>query len=307
MKKTIIFSLALSVLFLTIGCKKVKPDQELMGAIQDAASKCTIDLKYAFVKDCEEIKKVAELIKKKTVPASVATVSVALNDKDEKVRAVACKLLYREIKDRMHEIEKKPELVSDAVAENLITGVSKIKTYIAFYAAASVTHISMIKGKQKKLYTMLEKHPIVQVRYEAYENLMKFGRLKAFNKIQELADKKYADKWLGSYIMKAPIRMYKYTDEEKKAVGDWALKYLENENPLIAVQAASALNRCGGKYIDAVLDACDKLAKENKLTPPFSQVLTNNSISCKSFFGSKPSGTEEQCKRLEELKKKIKK
>ncbi len=297
-----VFVLSVSVM----QCKdRVPVDGEIMDAIKAAASNCNVDMRYAFVRNCtgSEDVKLSDIISNKTVPASLGTISVALNDPDEKIRVVACKLLYREVRDNISTIEKNADKITPAVVENLLKGTAKIKGYVAMYAAEAVTHIAIMKGHEMGLYRMLKEHPQEVVRVHGYSNLMRFGRLKVFDIIKELA--KSSDPGMVLAALDAPRNMYKYTDEEKKVICPWALTYLGNDDPQIAFRAGATLNICAGKFIDAVLDECAKRANKGELKPPFSYVLTNFTFSCKEMFGTPPTGTKEQCARRDALKKKI--
>ena len=303
MKKISLFVTVLIILFTLGGCSNIKVDKEIMGLINAAAAKCNIDMKYAFVKDCAEAGKLSEMVIKK-MPEAIATVSAALNDRNEKVKVVACQLLYREVKDNITKVKAKPEVLTDPVVDGLIKGTGALKSYVAMYATASTVHAAMIKGKQNELYAMLEAHPEKAVRMEGYVNLMTFGRMKAFEKIKELA--KSSDKNILYASLNAPRGMYEITDEESKAVCDWALPFLSSDDMQTAYQAAAILTRYKGKYIDAVLEKAEKLAAEGKLTNPFALALTTFTFGCKPYMGNPPNGTKEQCDRKDKLIPKIK-
>lgn len=306
MKKVVIVLFVAVLSLFVIQCKgKVPVDREIMDAIKAAASKCSVDMRYAFVRNCQssEDVKLSDIISTKAVPVSLATISVALNDPDEKIRVVACKLLYREIRDNISSIENNIEKISPATVENLIKGTANIKGYVAMYAAEAVTHIAILKGHDIALYKMLKEHPQEVVRVHGYSHLMRFGRLKVFGIVKELA--KSTEPRMVIAALDAPRNMYNYTDEEKNAICPWALSYLNNDDPQVAFRAGATLNLCAGKFIDAVLDECEKKAVRGGLKAPFSFLLTNFTFSCKEMYGSPPTGTKEQCARREVLKKKI--
>jgi hypothetical protein len=308
MKKYILIIASFAILLTMLSaCKKVSVDGEIMDAIKATSENCEVDLRYSFVKNCKagELTNLQKLIKDKGPTHSLSTVSAALNDSDEKVRAVACKLLYREIRDNIGNIDKNKDKLPAAVAEHLIEGMSKIDTYVVFYAAQLTTHVAMMKGVEDKLYAMLKDHPIPQVRYESYAYLMTYGRLRAFDKVKELMKGPFGDdKWLPYHISSAPGNMYKWTDDEKNAICPWLKEQMNNENESVQEKAARTISgRCGGEYIDAFLDEAEKRANEGNLKSPFSKALS--AVSCESFFGSQPIATEKQCDRATMLKGKV--
>lgn len=306
MERVVVLIIVSAISIFTLQCKgRVQVDQEIMDAIKAVSKNCSVDMRYAFVRNCKggEDVKLSDIISTKTVPLSIGTISVALNDPDEKVRVVACKLLYREIRDNISSLENNTEQVSTGAVDNLLKGMANIHGYVAMYAAEAVTHIAVLKGREQDLYKMLKEHPQDIVRVHGYSHLMRFGRLRVFDKVNELS--KSTDTRVALAALDAPRSMNMYTDNEKKVICPWAQTYLNNNDLQIAFRAGAILNICGGKFIDSVLNECEKKAGEGNLKAPFSYVLTNFTFSCTQMFGSPPTGTKEQCERREMLIKKI--
>lgn len=296
--------------FLFAACGSVKTDAEIMDGLKAIVAGCEIEMRYGWSKNCKagEKDKFLKLMEGKLKTdegrvAALGTLATALHSADQKLQAVAADRLYDNFRDFGH-FGSKPQLMTPALADKLISGVAKVKGYVAFYAARSTAHAAVISGKTAELYKMVEAHSEENVRYEAFRNMMQYGRLKVLPKLKELVAS--ADQKAQVAASYAPISMYNWTDAEKKEICPWGKTLLQHKNETVAQNAASFLGmRCGGEYIDAVLDEADRRAKEGNLKPPFSYALTHSTFSCESFLGSKPQGNPEQCKRREALKQKV--
>jgi hypothetical protein len=242
----------LLVAFLAGACSSVKVDDELMGALKEAAEKCELDMKYAFVRGPQEAVVSEMILKKKGVVASLPTLSVALNSEDPKLRVVANKYLYREIKDYISEFEKNRETTPKNVVENLIKGIETSKDYVTYYAVASATMLATLYGLEGRLIKAVEAHPEAALKVEMMNNLVRFGRLRVFPILTAYAES--GEKGALARVLDSLRNLYKKTDEEKKAIGDWALTHLAVEDEYTRVRVVYALYMAGGSYYDAALD-----------------------------------------------------
>lgn len=305
MKRTAAATVFLILAATSLFCARIPVDSELMGLIEAASKNCDVDIRYAFVQNCKsgEDGKIEKIIGEKKVTPLLGTFTVALGSKDEKIKAVACKFLYRHYRDNISQLGDNSDKIPVNVVEAFIKNVGDSKEYVSFYVAELASHLAMMKGLDAPLYAMLAAHPQEYTRLEGYRQLMRFGRLKAFDKVKELA--KGADKKIAAAAMEAPGNMYNMTDPEKEQICPWAQGYLASDDDNMAFTAAKIMNACRGKFIDAMLDEAEKRAKEGKLKTPYSSALTSFTFSCTSMFGSPPTGTPEQCKRRDDLVKKI--
>ncbi|MCB1172214.1 MAG: hypothetical protein KDK39_01555 [Leptospiraceae bacterium] len=299
--------LALAGVAIIAACSSVKTDPDIMKAIEATVQNCKIEERYGWAKDCKNNEKetLKKLIEDKGQAASLGSLATALGSEDLKTRAVAADRLYDNYRS-ISELEKNPQAIDGAAVDLLIANLGKFSEYASFYAARSTTWLAMMTGKESALYAMLDKHPNEAAKTEAYRNLMRYGRMTAFPKIKELAGS--SDDKIALAAVTAPRDMYKYNEQERSEICDWAAPMMSNSNENIAARAAQILAlRCKGEYIDKVLDEAEKRAGADGLKQPFASVLTNFTFSCEGFLGSKPTGSAEQCKRKEELKAKISK
>jgi hypothetical protein len=177
---------------------------------------------------------------------------VALNSEDPKLRVVANKYLYREIKDYISEFEKNRETTPKNVVENLIKGIETSKDYVTYYAVASATMLATLYGLEGRLIKAVEAHPEAALKVEMMNNLVRFGRLRVFPILTAYAES--GEKGALARVLDSLRNLYKKTDEEKKAIGDWALTHLAVEDEYTRVRVVYALYMAGGSYYDAALD-----------------------------------------------------
>lgn len=270
----LVLKLAVLAILLTAqaACSSVQADKELQTAIREAADKAKLDMRYAFVRGPEE-KVVSEIIIRKGVVASLPTLSLALIDEDPKIRVVANRYLYREIKDKISEFEKDPKATPKAAVENLIKGIEMSKEYVTYYAVASTTMLATMYGLEDRLVKAVNAHPEKALKSEMINHIMRYGRLKTFPVIKGWAasDNKYA----LTQSLSAIRNMYRWTDEEKKVIGDWAKQYLTNEDPEARIRAIYTLYLAGGTHYDSALDQVEKEINDGAVPKVFIAWLRN--------------------------------
>jgi len=255
MKNLCSVGLMLALLAMLSACSGVKADKELETAIKDAAANANLDMKYAFVRGPQE-KIISDMILKKGVVASLPTLSLALISEDPKVRVVANRYLYREIKDYISEFEKNPEATPKAAIKNLIKGIEMSKDYVTFYAVASTTMLATMYGMEDGLIKAVKAHPEKALKIEMVQNIMRYGRLRTFPVVKEWAAS--SEKYALTHALSALRNMYRWTDEEKKTIGEWARQYLTVEDPETRVRVIYALYQAGGSYYDTALEKVEK-------------------------------------------------
>lgn len=273
MKKGLLFFSVAIVAVVSVACSGVKVDKELMGAINDAATKAKLDMKYAFVTGPEEAVISTMILKTKGVVASLPTLSVAFIDKDPKVRVVANRYLYREIRDNISEFDKDRKATPKAAVENLIKGIETSTDYVTFYAVGTATLLSTMYGLENRLIAAVEKHPEKYLRPEMMKNLIRYGRLRVFPKLTAYAES--GEQGALSLVLDSFRDLQKMTDEEKKAVGEWSLKHLAVEDPETRVRVIYALYLVGGTYYDKALDKVEAEKKAGTLPKVISLWLEN--------------------------------
>jgi hypothetical protein len=266
MKKTTMLCTLLSLLMLAGACSSVTVDDELMSALRKAADECDLDMKYAFVRG-EQAEVVSEMIlKQKGAVASLPTLAVALNDEDPKLRVVANKYLYREIKDNMNDFARDLEATPRAVVKKLIKGIEQSSDYVTYYAVAATTMLATMYALEGDLIKAVEKHPEKALKFEMMTNLLRFGRVRVFPILQAYAES--GEKNALERVLLNLYTLYTRTDEETRVIGSWLLTQLPNEDPKMRALVINELSRLGGSYFDAALDQVEKEINTGELAAP---------------------------------------
>jgi len=163
-------------------------------------------------------------------------------------------------------------------------------------AATIASHFSMIRGKEKRLFKVIEDHKDDKVRAQAYQAYMTFGRLNGFKELERVTKKSKKKEYITA-ALKAPRNMYKDTDKEKDAYCPWAKGFLGDKDLDIASAAGLVLVKCKGKYIDTLIDEGEKRVKAGEFKRPLSQVYREP---CFEFIKdvTKKAARDKQCDRL---------
>ncbi|HPH01443.1 MAG TPA: hypothetical protein PK297_00620 [Spirochaetota bacterium] len=272
MKNLYRLGLVLTLLVMLSACSSVKADKELETAIKDAAANATLDMRYAFVRGPQE-KVISDIILKKGVVASLPTLSLALISEDPKIRVVANRYLYREIKDYISEFEKNPEATPKAAIENLVKGIEMSTNYVTFYAVASTTMLATMYGMEDRLIKAVKAHPEKALMIEMVQNILRYGRLRTFPVVRDWAAS--GEKYALTHAFSALRNMYRWTEEEKKTIGEWARQYLTVEDPETRVRVIYALYQAGGAYYDSALEKVEREIEGGSVPKLFIDWLKN--------------------------------
>jgi hypothetical protein len=277
-------------------------DAELMQAIDAVVANCQIDTKSARI-ECanKEDAALSDLFgyqaPKKTAFTTIATMAVALADDDENKRTVAANILGNKHQSGWGD-EAKPGSVSKQVAETLLAAVPKLGQYQGRRAITAVAYAAGLAGETDKLIEVLDASTDAYLKNSGYKASMFYGRMTVFPKIQELA--KSDDPATKLAAVSAAANFYKYTDEEKATLCPWAVEQLPadgdevKESPIFE-QAGYVLQRCGGEWIDKLLDFGEQqLADKNRFDRMYYFVYRNL---CFSMMGEKSAADETQCER----------
>jgi hypothetical protein len=97
--------------------------------------------------------------------------------------------------------------------------------------------------------------------------------------------------------------MNQWSDEEQAAICPWATQFLSDERPSLSARAASALNNCGGKYLDEILSASEAALKDGSFS---SSRLSGLRGLCTASRKKQPNPpTDAQCERARGLLEKV--
>jgi hypothetical protein len=265
MKKTVPFAALLAAAITLVSCSGVKVDSEIMGAIREAAEKCTLDMRNARVDGPQADALKDMILNKKGVVASLPTLSAALNDSNPKVRVVANKFMYSAVQDNIGEFEKDLKKTPPAVVENLIKSIEISKDYVTFYSVAATTMLATMYSLENRLIAAIDKHPEKkELQGEMIKFLVRYGRLRVFPVIKAYAES--GEPFAMVRVLDSFRDLRNWTEEERKTVGDWALTHLSIQDEPSRVRVIYALYLAGGSYYDKALDSFEAEVKAGNPT-----------------------------------------
>ncbi len=299
------WGLSLVLILAGSACGKLKVDKEVASSLKDASVNCEVDTRYANLKKCKnnEDKKIEKLIKDKGYPQTISAIAQAMNSKDPKLAATACKFSYSSFKHNMGVFAKDPKLLEKKVVEKMLQGLKNNKDYVIFYCARTAAHAALIHGGfDQQLFDIVDNHPVKAVRSEVYMYGMKYGRIRVFPKIESFLTS--GDVTKQRWAVTALRNLYNYTPEEKQKICPAAEKYIDVEDKYVARYAAYILaGKCQGSYIEKALDAAEKRAKDKTLDKWY--VYDAAPFHCSKTFLQSKTANQERCKRRAALRKEM--
>ena len=234
---------------------------------------------------------------KKTAFTTIATMAVALNDENAKKRTVAADVLGSKHSSGWGN-EAKPGSISKDVATELLAAVPKLGKYQGRRSITAVAYAAGLAGETDGLIKTLDASDDSYLKNSGYQASMFYGRMAVFPKIEELAASDDAEVKLAA--VSAAANFYKYTDAEKADLCPWAVAQLAADDPgvkesAIFEQAGYVLQRCGGEWIDKLLDFGEKQLKDHdRFDRRYYFVFRGL---CFSMMGEKPAANDAQCAR----------
>lgn len=257
MKKHKIALFALLVLLLNACGSSLQTDKGLEKLMQKAVKNCQIDTRYASIKGCDEGKELRTVARDTPINIALNTVSIALCSDNIKMRAVACHLLYMELKNKRYQMEQMKKQLSSGMVDNLLKGMKKYPTYVMMYAADAATYAATLTGKTDALIKLLEEYPVKQVKQSILSKLMTYGRTAVLPTLKKFAKDK--ETYVARAALQAPLWMYKYSAEEKKQVAGWMTEVFKlGDNYEKSIAGKVLYNKIGGEDASPVLDYLDK-------------------------------------------------
>lgn len=273
-------------------------DAEIMADLKAIVANCEVNVSGCTVNKCanDETKTLLDKFelkdgkRPKDRGVAIDTFAAALADPDDKLQTAAVSVMYSG-----YRVMPDVDAVSPAAAKRLIEAWAKLPKYQANQSITGVVHAVMLSGSDEvanALYSAVEAHPEAS-KGSAWEALMTYGRVRALPKLQELS--KSDDKDTARAALSSFRNMYDVTDEEKAAVCPWIAGFLGDSRPEVFEAAGYGAIRCGGEYVDKLLDEGEKrLSESHEFTRTHYFVFRDV---CFSFMGEKTAGQQAQCDR----------
>lgn len=304
MKLSKLMSASLTLLCLS-ACKAGGPqvDAEIMQAFEGVIANCEVSASGNTVTQCknEEMKNLKKMFQaqgqqpaQKDKIKAIDTFAHALTHEKPEMGVVASSTMY----SVMRNFGKNPDKTQFQAApvQRLIEAVGKSPKYQAAQALRGTVHAAMLADQSNALYTMMDGHSYDQIPILGYPHIMRYARMDAFPKVQELAKSAQEENMLRA-AFKAPKNMPKPTEQELGVICPWAKGYLSDPRDGAYLGAGRLMLSCGGEYIDALLDEGEKrLAEQDRFTRD--DYLLYRDVCFTPIKGMiKEAGKEAQCQR----------
>lgn len=227
---------------------------------------------------------------------SLPTLTLALEDKDDKIQALSAGVLYASFRVGLGGAEEAKSLTKKE-AQKLLEAALALPSTTSMQAIPAATHAMVLTDQAELLHKALESGVSTQVRTMSYRYLMVYGRLDAFEKVKELSRGPGAAIVLSA--IESPRNMKNWSEAEQEAICPWAVSFLTDERSPVAGNATAALSKCAGEHLDTLLASVEKTLKEKKFSFIHSTALRDV---CGSALKRSPAGaSEEQCAQVRKL------
>jgi hypothetical protein len=143
---------------------------------------------------------------------------------------------------------------------------------IAVEMAPTVTYVSILGGKHRLLYWVLDNHPNTKVRFGGYRSLMRYGRLTTFPHVRKLGRSKNI--LIQVAALGSLLGLTKPNYDEKTVFCPWARQFLKRADSDVLAAAGKVMLLCGPKHVSKLIDRGYQAMRSNTLEPPFSLVFS---------------------------------
>ena len=292
---------------------KLETDSEVEKLVQNMIKECKLHTDSNYITDCEKKHKtkdgrdataeelIENIIREKGPHKLIDTVIAAFESGDEKRILVAnSSILNRAAFQNFSKISKEKGAISSKQAKRFLKSIKNLKNTPS-NGAAAIAHIAILGGIKDELYKYLDNEPTKNFTRYVIPNIMTYARLETFPKVKEIAENDKLDQYIRAAAISAPRNMYDATEQERKEIGDWALKFLETDTLPILEYTGYLLVYCKGVYIDKLLESYEKRLKEKPATVTRNTYYMVLRDICMDYglkaFGVKEPGKADQCKR----------
>jgi hypothetical protein len=233
---------------------------------------------------------------KRSRPASLATLTLALTDKNPALQTTAANLMNTAFRVPWGNDAKVGSVLA-VDAKALLEAATKLPNALAREAVPGAVHAAALAGSLPDAYALLDKADPAEIRPLGYRYVMTHGRLAAFPKVQELA--KDSNVAVAFAALEAPRNMYQWDDSEKTAICPWAAELLKDPRQTFATRAAGLLGSCSGEFVDLLLHHGEEALKAGRFGA--SELGPYRDLCSAATLRQPGASSEKQCERNRKL------
>lgn len=271
-------------------------DPNLLAVMQAAVDNCSFV--NGFPDKCEkEAGSVAIKTLEASGHASIPPLVRVMSAGDDQLRDFASWFVQNKFPDAaLLAARENPDLLDAPSVLRLRDLVEYGDDALATRVTKLATFTSVIRGEHREMVAVLGNHKNKSVRLIGYKNIMRFGGVDTLDTLQPLAADKSLPRVIRQAVFQAPHELEQWTPEQASTICEWMKVYLTEDDSMIEEWPARAMAKCGGPYVEPLLDEATERLEQLSFGPPFSDSLDE------LCSPNKPErATPTQCARLYDL------
>lgn len=238
-----------------------------------AQTQCQISGAGSSPRGCPELDDELDTLTRQQGLGALETLLWGLEHEHEQTRALSAWLIQANItQEHLEALTKQPATeaqlkLSGALLEAL-TRYDSSEAGTHLWAATAVD-LGTLTGQDALVSSTLQALKDEQTRANAIRALMRFGRTRAFELVKAQAQDKSQPTRVRA-ALDAPMQMQGWSDQERELLCPWYLTFLPDLSRDYTERPAQAMRRCGGVYLDHLLDELERRVKARSFDRPFS-------------------------------------
>lgn len=262
---------------------ELKPRPALVALIEQARSQCQLSGAGSSPRGCRELDDKLDQEVQKLGVESLETLLWAVEHEHAQTRALGVWLIHANlIEPGLLQKLTPPE--RQALGEQLrplslhmlqrlkAQDSSELGTHLWAELAVDLAWITDQEEALKQTLSALKDE---QTLANATIALMQQGRTRAFALVQRAAAPQESAAWLRRAALDAPLRMRDWTDQERALICPWYTTYLSDTSPEYTERPAQAMRRCGGPYLDKLIEELERRVEAKQFDRPFAFAIRN--------------------------------
>lgn len=249
------------------------PSPALKALMLRAQTQCQISGAGSSPRGCPELDDELDTLTRQQGIDALETLLWGLEHEHEQTRALSAWLIQANITQAHLEVLTK----QPATEAQLKLGAALLEALARYDSSEAGTHLwaatavdlGMLTRQDALVSSTIQALKDEQTRANAIRALMRFGRTRAFELVKAQAQDKSQPTRVRA-ALDAPLQMQGWSDQERELLCPWYLTFLPDLSRDYTERPAQAMRRCGGVYLDHLLDELERRVKARRFDRPFS-------------------------------------
>lgn len=252
---------------------RASPAPKLQALMLRAQTECQISGAGSSPRGCPQLDDALDEAIKDAGVEALETLLWGLDHEHEQTRALSAWLIQANISPKHLEVllEQPPTHEQRQLSAALLMALARHDSSdqgTHLWAAAAV-HLGELTRQDELVGSTLSALKDEQTRANAIKALMRFGRTRAFELVKAQAQDKSQPAFVRA-ALDAPMLMPSWSDQERELVCPWYLTFLPDLSRDYTERPAQAMRRCGGVYLDHLLNELAQRVTARSFDRPFS-------------------------------------